>query len=58
MGSLENPFFKEEEGEGGGGGSQKKQYIGGIAWKGGLGQFADLRERGLAKESNALHVDY
>ena len=28
--------------------SQKKQYIGG------LGQFADLREGNLAKESNAL----
>ena len=43
---------------GGGGGVTKKQKKGGIAKKGGLGQFADLRERGLAKESNALHVDY
>ena len=48
-------------GNGGGGGgrvSQKKQCIGGIALKVGLGQFADLREGGVAKESNALYVDY
>ena len=39
MGSLENPFFREGEGV------TKNLYIsGGIAWKGGLGQFVDLRE--------------
>ena len=37
----------------------KKNIQGRIVQKGGLGQFADLREWGLAKkEGNALYTDY
>ena len=47
VGLLENPFFK--------GGSHKKNNIqGGVVQKGGLRQFADLREGGLAKKK-AMH---
>ena len=41
-GSRKNPRFR------GGGGFTKNQYIGGIALKRGIGQFADLR--GLGKK--------
>ena len=37
---MENSFFRK------GGGVTKKQYIGGLAEKGGLGQFGDLRGGG------------
>ena len=37
----------------------KKNIQGRIVQKGGLGQFADLRQWGLAKkEGNALYTDY
>ena len=39
------------------GGSQKKTIYRGNCLKRGLGKSADLKERGLAKESNALYVD-
>ena len=38
LGSLKNPTFR-----GGGGGSRKTNIEGGIAEKGGLGQFTNLR---------------
>ena len=41
-----------------GGGVTKKTMYRGNCLKRGLRQFADLREGGLAKESNALYVDY
>ena len=53
MGSLENPFFRK-----GGGVTIKLIYREGNCLKRGLAQFADLKEGGLAKESNALYVDY
>ena len=34
----------------GGGGVTKSQYMGGLPKKGGLGQFADLREGGVGKK--------
>ena len=39
----------------GGGGVLKNQYIGGIAKKGGLGQFVDLR-RGLARKRGVVFL--
>ena len=50
VGSLENPFFRKW---GGGGHTKNNIYIGGTCLKGGLGEFADLRERVWQKR--ALH---
>ena len=52
MDSLENPFFKKE-----GWVTKKKTIYTGNCLKRGLGKSAELKERGLAKESNALYVD-
>ena len=57
MGSLENPFFRKR-----GRGVTKKQYIGGTCG-GGVGggggsTVCRFRGGGLAKDSNALYVDY
>ena len=47
---MENSFFRK--------GGEKKAIYRGNCLKRGLGQFSDLREWGLAKDSNALYVDY
>ena len=54
MGSLENPFFRK----GGGGGVTKKTiHIGELPTKGAWA-VCRFKGGGLAKESNALYVDY
>ena len=49
---MENSFFRK------GRALTKKTIYSGNCLKRELRQFADLREGGLAKESNALYVDY
>ena len=52
-GSRKNPGFRRG---GGGGGVTKSQYMGGLPKKGGLGQFADLREGGLARKRRVVFL--
>ena len=43
-------------GVGVGGGVTKSQYMGGLPKKGGLGQFTDLREGGLARKRRVVFL--